>query len=86
MITNHEEKLRSLYESAEELMPFFKRNDYEKAFNDYSEKNKYIFDEINSELEGKDEETVNNYVSELATLFVEIFKKEYDDIDKKGKK
>ncbi|MDO4188631.1 MAG: CFI-box-CTERM domain-containing protein [Lachnospiraceae bacterium] len=86
MITNHEEKLLRLFNTAEELMPFFKRNDYEKAFNDYSNTNKDIFDEINSELEGKDEEIVNTYVAELAVLFVSLFKKEYDELSKKGKK
>lgn len=86
MIENHSIKLRSLYDTAEELLPFFKRNDYEKAFNDYSNKNKFILDEINSELEGRDDETVSAYAKELATLFVSIFKEEYDGISKKGKK
>ena len=86
MITNHIEKLTALYTSAEEQMPFFKRNVYEQAFKKYYDENLSTFDEINSELEGKDIEFVEGYLSEFADAFVSIFKKEYDEIPKKGKK
>lgn len=86
MITNYEVKLRRMYDLAEEQMPFFKRNYYEQAFNKYSEAIKDILDEINSELEGKDEQTVSEYAAEFARLFIDIFKAEYDAIPKKGKK
>ena len=35
MIANYDEKLLRMYESAEEQMPFFKRNLYEQAFKKY---------------------------------------------------
>ena len=86
MITNHEDKLRKLYDLAEEQMPYFKRNYYEQAFEKYRKEIAYILDEVNDELEGKDEDTVQSYTSEFADLFVSIFKAEYDEIPKKGKK
>lgn len=86
MITNHEEKLRRMYDLAEAQMPFFKRNLYEQAFAKYSNDINDILDEINNELEGKDEQTVKVYTEEFAELFVNIFKSEYDAIPKKGKK
>ena len=86
MISNYEEKFHSLYNSAEEQLPYFKRNLYEQAFKKYCDTNKQIFDEINSELEGKDEEIVTSYNSDFAEKFVGIFKAEYDQISKKGKK
>lgn len=86
MIANYDEKFRSLFASAEEQLPYFKRNMYEQAFRKYCSENKSLLDELNSELEGKDEAFVDEYVKELADLFVGIFKSEYDAIDKKGKK
>lgn len=86
MLSNHVEKLSALYNTAEAELPYFKRNTYEQAFEKYYKANTYIFDEINSELEGQDEEFVSKYLDEFSDLFVAIFKAEYDAIDKKGKK
>lgn len=86
MLSNYNDKLETLYKSAEEKMPYFKRNYYEQAFMKYYEENLPIYEELNSELEGKDTDFVDNYISEFADLFVGIFKAEYDAIDKKGKK
>lgn len=86
MISNHLEKLKTLYDTAEEQMPFFKRNVYEQAFMKYYNLNLPIFDEMNSELEGKDIDFVDSYIAEFSDLFVSIFKAEYDAIEKKGKK
>jgi len=86
MIINYVEKLTALYESAEEKMPYFKKNMYDQAFEKYYNENLATYDEINSELEGKDNDFIDNYISELADLFVSIFKSEYDAIEKKGKK
>lgn len=86
MITSPVEKLNALYAKAEEQMPFFKRNLYEQAFDKYYQESRSIYEEINGELEGKDDEVISSYVSELADAFVGIFKAEYDLITKKGKK
>ncbi len=86
MIANYDEKLLRMYESAEEQMPFFKRNLYEQAFKKYSASINDILEEINSELEGKPEDFVLNYCDEFASLFVKRFKGEYDLLTKKGKK
>lgn len=86
MIPNHVEKLTALYTTAEEQLPFFKKNTYEQAFKKYYDLNLPILDELNGDLEGKDSDFVNSYLSELADLFVGIFKEEYDSITKKGKK
>lgn len=86
MITNHIEKLTALYTSADEKMPYFKRNVYEQAFQKYYAENLPVFDEINSELEGQTVDFVDDYLEELAKAFVGIFKAEYDQIEKKGKK
>jgi len=86
MITNQVEKLQALYTSAEEQLPYFKRNAYEDAFNKVYQANLSTLDEINAELEGKDDDFVKNYLEELADSFVSIFKAEYDAITKKSKK
>ena len=86
MISSHIEKLTALYKTAEEQMPFFKKNFYEQAFEKYYNTNLPIYDELNSDLEGKDSDFVDLYISEFADAFVGIFKAEYDAIDKKGKK
>jgi len=86
MITNHVEKLTALYNSAEEKMPYFKRNVYDQAFNKYYEENLSTFDEMNSELEGQSIEFVDEYLNEFSDLFIAIFKSEYDKIEKKGKR
>lgn len=86
MIANHIEKLTSLYTNAELQVPYFKRNTYEQAFKKVYDANLSVYDELNSELEGKDEAFVKEYVNELASEFCSVFKSEYDEIPKKGKK
>ena len=86
MVTNHEEKFLTLYNDAEGELPSFKRNIYEQAFHSFYGKHLPLLDEINAELEGKDEATVSEYASEFADLFTGVFKSEYDQISKKGKK
>lgn len=86
MIDNHIEKLKSIYENSDAEIEFFKRNTYEFAFEKVYKANLSVYDELNSELEGQSEEFVNNYVKELAAEFTAIYKKEYDEIPKKGKK
>lgn len=86
MIANHVEKLTALYTSAEEKLPYFKRNYYEQAFKKYYDENLATFDELNSDLEGKEPEFVDEYLDEFSDLFVAIFKEEYDAISKKSKK
>ena len=86
MITNHIEKLTTLYDSAEKEMPYFKRNVYDQAFKKVYEANLATFDELNADLEGQSLEFVEDYLAELADAFVSIFKTEYDQIEKKGKR
>ncbi len=86
MISNHLDKLKALYTTAENELPFFKRNLYEQAFEKVYAANLSTFDEINEELEHKEDDFVSSYLEELADAFVSIFKAEYDEIPKKGKK
>lgn len=86
MITDYREKCLNIFTLADEQMPFFKRNLYEQAFNKYCSEIKNILDEINDELEGKDEDTVNGYANEFADKFTGVFKAQYDELSKKGQK
>lgn len=79
------DSLKALYINAEDKMPYFKRNTYEQAFKKYIDECNSTYTEIDSII-GDDTESMALNISEIASDFVNIFKEEYDAIDKKSAK
>lgn len=78
-------KLTLLYTDAVDKMAYFKRKYYEEAFTKYCAICNDIYIEIDNDIKDMSEEESKAYIDDLAQSFVNIFKAEYELIDKKGK-
>lgn len=83
---NAEIKLIKLFDSAIEKISSFKLGDYKIAFEKYYSENSALYDEINEDIKDFSEEEIDEYLNNLANIFVNHFYNEYKEIESKSKK